>query len=129
MTEKKAGFFDRIIDSFIESAPDLLKSGGQQILTQQTEADKLKVQREELEVQREELAEEIRKNKENTALQRQKMQIELALAALNAQIAAAEDREFEALQRMEQQKMSRGTAQDVTSALANLVSQTQAGIK
>jgi len=62
-------------------------------------------------------------------LQRQEMQIDLAIKALNAQIAAAEDREFEAQQMMEQQKMSRGTAQDVTGALANIVSQTRAGIK
>ena len=129
MADEKAGFFDRIIDSIIEGAPTLLAEGGKQILTQQNAADTLKVQLEELEVEREKLAEQIRKNKDDAALKREKMQIDLAIQALNAQIAAAEDREFEALQRMEQQKMSRGTAQDVTSALANIVTQTQAGIK
>lgn len=129
MGEEKAGFFDRIIDSFIESAPTLLSEGGKKILEQQNSAETLKVEREKLEVQREEIARKRQKDMADLELKRQEMQIQLAIQALNAQIAAAEDREFEALQMMEQQKMSRGTAQDVTSALANIVSQTQAGIK
>jgi len=123
------GFLDKFLDSLIKNAPTLLSSGGKAILTQQTAADKLKTEREKLEVQREEIARKRAKDMADLELQRQEMQIDLAIKALSAQIAAAEDREFEAQQMMEQQKMSRGTAQDVTGALANIVSQTRAGIK
>jgi len=124
-----ADYLDKFLDSLIKNAPTLLSSGGKAILTQQTAADELKTEREKLEVQREEIARKRAKDMADLELQRQEMQINLAIQAINANIAAAEDREFEAQQMMEQQKMSRGTAQDVTGALANIVSQTRAGIK
>jgi len=123
------GFFDKLLDSLISNAPDMLAKGGQALITQQTESDKLKVEKEKLEIRRQEVEEEIRNNKEDAALRREKMQIELAIQAINANIAAAEDREFEAQQMMEQQKMSRAAAGDVTSALGQIVAQSQAGIK
>jgi hypothetical protein len=123
------GFFDKLLDSLISNAPDMLAKGGQSLLTQQTESDKLKVEKEKLEIRRQEVEEEIRNNKEDAALRREQMQIQLAIQAINANIAAAEDREFEAQQMMEQQKMSRAAAGDVTSALGQIVGQTQAGIK
>ena len=123
------GFFDKLLDSLISNAPDMLAKGGQALITQQTEADKLKVEKEKLEIRRQEVEEEIRNNKEDAALRREQMQIQLAIQAINANIAAAEDREFEAQQMMEQQKMSRLAAGDVTSALGQIVAQSQAGIK
>jgi len=123
------GFFDKLLDSLISNAPEMLAKGGQSLLTQQTESDKLKVEKEKLEIRRQEVEEEIRNNKEDAALRREQMQIQLAIQAINANIAAAEDREFEAQQMMEQQKMSRLAAGDVTSALGQIVGQTQAGIK
>jgi len=124
-----AGFLDKLLDALAEKGPEMLARGGAALINQQTEAQNLKVEREKLEVQREELEEEIRNNKEDAALRREKMQIELAIQAINANIAAAEDREFEAQQMMEQQKMSRAAAGDVTSALGQIVAQSQAGIK
>ena len=123
------GFFDKLLDSLISNAPDMLAKGGQALITQQTESDKLKVEKEKLEIRRQEVEEEIRNNKEDAALRREQMQIQLAIQAINANIAAAEDREFEAQQMMEQQKMSRAAAGDVTSALGQIVAQSQAGIK
>jgi len=123
------GFFDKLLDSLISNAPDMLAKGGQALITQQTESDKLKVEKEKLEIRRQEVEEEIRNNKEDAALRREQMQIQLAIQAINANIAAAEDREFEAQQMMEQQKMSRLAAGDVTSALGQIVAQSQAGIK
>jgi len=123
------GFFDKLLDSLISNAPEMLAKGGQSLLTQQTESDKLKVEKEKLEIRRQEVEEEIRNNKEDAALRREQMQIQLAIQAINANIAAAEDREFEAQQMMEQQKMSRLAAGDVTSALGQIVAQSQAGIK
>lgn len=123
------GFFDKLLDGLIEKAPDILLEGGKQIIASENQADSLKIQEKQLEVDLREVEEKIRNNKANEALQREKMQIELALEAIRANIAAAEDREFEALQRMEQQKMSRFAAGDVTSALNQIVAQSQAGIK
>lgn len=123
------GFFDKLLDGLIEKAPDILLEGGKQIIASENEADSLKIQEKQLEVDLKEVEEKIRNNKANEAFQREKLQITLALEAIRANIAAAEDREFEALQRMEQQKMSRGVAGDVTSALNQIVAQSQAGIK
>ena len=123
------GFFDKLLDGLIEKAPDILLEGGKQIIASENEADSLKIQEKQLEVDLKEVEEKIRNNKANEAFQREKLRITLALEAIRANIAAAEDREFEALQRMEQQKMSRGVAGDVTSALNQIVAQSQAGIK
>jgi translation elongation factor EF-1beta len=123
------GFFDKLLDGIIEKAPDILLEGGKQIIASENQADSLKIQEKQLEVDLREVEEKIRNNKANEAFQREKLRITLALEAIRANIAAAEDREFEALQRMEQQKMSRGVAGDVTSALNQIVAQSQAGIK
>jgi len=123
------GFFDKLLDGIIEKAPDILLEGGKQIIASENQADSLKIQEKQLEVDLKEVEEKIRNNKANEAFQREKLRITLALEAIRANIAAAEDREFEALQRMEQQKMSRGVAGDVTSALNQIVAQSQAGIK
>jgi len=123
------GFFDKLLDSLIQKAPDILLEGGKQIIASENQADSLKIQEKQLEVDLKEVEEKIRANKADEALQREKMQIQLALEAIRANIAAAEDREFEAQQMMEQQKMSRLAAGDVTSALGQIVAQSQAGIK
>ena len=123
------GFFDKLLDGLIEKAPDILLEGGKQIIASENEADSLKIQEKQLEVDLKEVEEKIRNNKANEAFQREKLQITLALEAIRANIAAAEDREFEAQQMMEQQKMSRLAAGDVTSALGQIVAQSQAGIK
>lgn len=123
------GFFDKLLDGIIAKAPDILLEGGKQIIASENQADSLKIQEKQLEVDLKEVEEKIRNNKANEAFQREKLRITLALEAIRANIAAAEDREFEALQRMEQQKMSRGVASDVTSALNQIVAQSQAGIK
>ena len=123
------GFFDKLLDGLIEKAPDILLEGGKQIIASENQADSLKIQEKQLEVDLKEVEEKIRNNKANEAFQREKLRITLALEAIRANIAAAEDREFEALQRMEQQKMSRLAAGDVTSALNQIVAQSQAGIK
>jgi chromosome segregation ATPase len=126
---KGGGFLDKLVDSLIEKGPDILMEGGKQIMGARNQSDTLKTEEKKLQVQLAELEEEIRNNKEDAALQREKMQLQLALEAIKANIAAAEDREFEALQRMEQQKMSRAVAGDVTSALGQIVAGSQAGIK
>jgi len=123
------GFFDKLLDGLIEKAPDILLEGGKQIIASENEADSLKIQEKQLEVDLKEVEEKIRNNKANEAFQREKLRITLALEAIRANIAAAEDREFEAQQMMEQQKMSRLAAGDVTSALGQIVAQSQAGIK
>ena len=123
------GFFDKLLDGIIAKAPDILLEGGKQIIASENQADSLKIQEKQLEVDLREVEEKIRNNKANEAFQREKLRITLALEAIRANIAAAEDREFEAQQMMEQQKMSRLAAGDVTSALGQIVAQSQAGIK